>query len=77
MARRIVGVGGDVFDGCYGVARRFVGIGFLHSFFDVTTNLSGVTDVWHDGLSALVVTVTAATVWHDGFVGVGFSDFEQ
>jgi hypothetical protein len=59
------------------VARQFVGIGFLHSFFDVTTNLSGVTDVWHDGLLALVVTVTAATVWHDGFVGVGFSDFEQ
>ena len=40
----MVTVGGDG-DGCYSVAQWFVGIGFLDSFFDVTTNLSVVTDV--------------------------------
>ena len=31
-------------------------------------------DVWHDGLQAFVVTVTAtaALVWYVGFVGVGW-----
>ena len=51
-------------------------IGFSYSFFDVTTTLVRRHGCWHDDLSALVVTesVMAATVWHNGFVGVGFSD---
>jgi hypothetical protein len=27
--------------------------------------------VWHDDLLALVVTVTAATVWHNGLSALG------
>ena len=36
------------------------------------TSLRGVTGVWHDGLSALVVMfLTDATVWHDGLSALG------
>ena len=33
VARRFVGVGGDGFGGCYGVAQWFVGVGFSDLFF--------------------------------------------
>ena len=53
----------------------FVGIRFSDSFFDVINHpLLGGMDVWHDNLSALVVTVlvTAALVWCISFIGVGW-----